>query len=161
MGSQEGRGPQTDKHLPQSPFTGQLFQITTFGISFYQSNISTQPTFIKQQLHNTVCVECLPACTLQCTVVVESAFSIYLSIKIQQTPNIKQHVLVTASSTSGQSTFLVNQQSSNALSFRTASRQQLLVNKDSENEKRIHTSTVSIQYLFVLQLSAKSMYLTE
>ncbi len=34
-------GPQTDKHLPQSPFTSQLFQITTFGIDFYQSNLST------------------------------------------------------------------------------------------------------------------------
>jgi hypothetical protein len=26
----EGRGPQTDKHLPQSPFTGQIFRMTTF-----------------------------------------------------------------------------------------------------------------------------------
>ncbi len=32
-----GRGPQTDKHLPQSQF----FKITTFGIGFYQSNLST------------------------------------------------------------------------------------------------------------------------
>ncbi len=29
------------KHLPQSPLTGQFFQITTFGIAFYQSNLST------------------------------------------------------------------------------------------------------------------------
>ncbi len=34
-------GPQTDKHLPQSPFTGKFFYITTFGIAFYQSNLST------------------------------------------------------------------------------------------------------------------------
>jgi hypothetical protein len=32
----EGRGPQTAKHLPQSPFTGQFFKITTYGIVFYQ-----------------------------------------------------------------------------------------------------------------------------
>jgi hypothetical protein len=25
MGPKEGRGPRTDKHLPQSPFTGQFF----------------------------------------------------------------------------------------------------------------------------------------
>ncbi len=40
--SRRGRGPQTDKHLPQSPFTGQFFQITTFGIALYQSNLSTK-----------------------------------------------------------------------------------------------------------------------
>jgi hypothetical protein len=40
MGSQKGRGPQTDKQLPQSPFTGQLFYKTSFGIAFYQSNLS-------------------------------------------------------------------------------------------------------------------------
>ncbi len=28
--TQEGRGPQTNKHLPQSLFTGQTFQMTTF-----------------------------------------------------------------------------------------------------------------------------------
>ncbi len=39
--TQEGRGPQTGKHLPQSPFTGQLFQMTTFGIAVYQSYLST------------------------------------------------------------------------------------------------------------------------
>ncbi len=37
----EGRGLQTDKHLPQSLFTGQCFYITTFDIAFYQSNLST------------------------------------------------------------------------------------------------------------------------
>jgi hypothetical protein len=37
----EGREPQPDKHLPQSPFIGQFFLITTFGIAFYQSNLST------------------------------------------------------------------------------------------------------------------------
>jgi hypothetical protein len=36
-----GRGPQTNKNLPQSPFTGQCFYVTTFGIAFYQSNLST------------------------------------------------------------------------------------------------------------------------
>ncbi len=29
------------EHLPQSPFTDQFFKITTFGIAFYQSNLST------------------------------------------------------------------------------------------------------------------------
>jgi hypothetical protein len=28
------------KHLSQSLFTGQYFKITTFGIAFYQSNLS-------------------------------------------------------------------------------------------------------------------------
>jgi hypothetical protein len=40
----EWRGPQTDNHLPQSPFTGQFFFMTTFCISFYQSNLSTVTT---------------------------------------------------------------------------------------------------------------------
>jgi hypothetical protein len=35
----EGRGPQTDKHLPQSPFTGKFFYITLFGIAFYHSSL--------------------------------------------------------------------------------------------------------------------------
>jgi hypothetical protein len=29
------------KYLPQSPFTWPIFSITTFGIAFYQSNLST------------------------------------------------------------------------------------------------------------------------
>jgi hypothetical protein len=32
-----GSGPQTDKHLPQSPFTGEFFKMTTFCIAFYES----------------------------------------------------------------------------------------------------------------------------
>ncbi len=32
-----GWRPQTDKHLPQSSFTGQFFHITTFGIAFLLS----------------------------------------------------------------------------------------------------------------------------
>ncbi len=35
-----GSGPQTDKHLPQSPFTGQLFQMTIFCIVFYESYLT-------------------------------------------------------------------------------------------------------------------------
>jgi hypothetical protein len=34
-------GPQRDKHLPQSPFTGNFFEMTTFWIVFYLSNLST------------------------------------------------------------------------------------------------------------------------
>ncbi len=34
-------GPQTDKHLPKSPFTGQFFYLTTFCISFYEFYLST------------------------------------------------------------------------------------------------------------------------
>jgi hypothetical protein len=41
MGSQERRGPQTDKTPAAKPFTGKRFLITTFGIAFYQSNLST------------------------------------------------------------------------------------------------------------------------
>jgi hypothetical protein len=29
------------KHLPQSPFKGQFFKITTFAVVFYKSNLST------------------------------------------------------------------------------------------------------------------------
>ncbi len=36
----EGRGPQTDKHLPQSPFTSKFLQMTTFCVAFYESNLS-------------------------------------------------------------------------------------------------------------------------
>ncbi len=34
-------GPRTDKHLPQSLFAGQFFKITTFGVAFYRSILST------------------------------------------------------------------------------------------------------------------------
>ncbi len=34
-------GPQTEKHLPQSSFTGQFFKMTTFCIAFYESYLST------------------------------------------------------------------------------------------------------------------------
>jgi hypothetical protein len=36
-----GSGPQTDKHLPQSPFAGQFFRKTTFFFAFYESYLST------------------------------------------------------------------------------------------------------------------------
>ncbi len=35
-------GPQTDKHLPQSPFTDQFFLDDDFGIAFYESYLSTE-----------------------------------------------------------------------------------------------------------------------
>jgi hypothetical protein len=35
-----GSRPQTDKHLPQSPFTGLFFEMTTFCIAFYESHLS-------------------------------------------------------------------------------------------------------------------------
>ncbi len=38
--TQKRRGPQTDKSLPQSLFTGKFFQMTTFCIAFYRSNLS-------------------------------------------------------------------------------------------------------------------------
>jgi hypothetical protein len=41
-----GRGPQTDKHLPQSPFTGKLYLITTFGNAFYQSFYGVYPSLL-------------------------------------------------------------------------------------------------------------------
>ncbi len=34
-------GPQTDKHLPQSPLTCQFFSMTTFCIAFFESYLST------------------------------------------------------------------------------------------------------------------------
>ncbi len=40
-GHRRGGGLRHIKHLPQSPFTGNFFYITTFGIAFYQSNVST------------------------------------------------------------------------------------------------------------------------
>jgi hypothetical protein len=38
MGSQEGREPQTDKHLLQSPFTGKFVLMTTFCFGVYTVN---------------------------------------------------------------------------------------------------------------------------
>jgi hypothetical protein len=35
--------PQADKHLPQSPLTGQYFYMTTFYIVFYKSYLSALP----------------------------------------------------------------------------------------------------------------------
>ncbi len=39
MKSQEERGLRHIKHLPQTPCTGKYFQITTFALAFYQSNL--------------------------------------------------------------------------------------------------------------------------
>ncbi len=41
VGGVRGSGPQTDKHLPQSPFTGQYFLMMTFCIAFCYSYLST------------------------------------------------------------------------------------------------------------------------
>jgi hypothetical protein len=35
------RGLRQIRHLPQSPFKGGFFKISTFGIAFYQCNLST------------------------------------------------------------------------------------------------------------------------
>jgi hypothetical protein len=35
-----GYGPQTDKQLPPSPFTGQFFYMRTFCIAFFDYNLS-------------------------------------------------------------------------------------------------------------------------
>jgi hypothetical protein len=40
-----GSGPQRGKHLPQSP--GQIFRLTTFCITFYESYLSTAHTVSK------------------------------------------------------------------------------------------------------------------
>jgi hypothetical protein len=37
-----GDGPQTDEHLPQSPFTGQFLLMATFCLAFYDSYLSTE-----------------------------------------------------------------------------------------------------------------------
>ncbi len=37
------------KHLPQSLFTGEFFQIMTFGIAFYQSNLSAHTSQTQEQ----------------------------------------------------------------------------------------------------------------
>ncbi len=42
-----GRGPQTDKLLPQSPFTGQFLD-NDIWLAFYQSNLSTGPIELVQ-----------------------------------------------------------------------------------------------------------------
>jgi hypothetical protein len=41
-GEHGGSGPQTDKHLPESPVTGKFFLMTTFWIAFYESYLSTE-----------------------------------------------------------------------------------------------------------------------
>ncbi len=57
MGSQEGMGPQTDKTPAAKSIHRSIFQITTFGIAFYQPNFSMSPSFprtsaTKTRLHN-------------------------------------------------------------------------------------------------------------
>jgi hypothetical protein len=37
------RASKTDKYLPQIPFTGKLFSMTTFCITFYESYLSAAP----------------------------------------------------------------------------------------------------------------------
>ncbi len=44
-----GLGPQTDKHLPQSPFKDQLFQTTTFCFGVYIANQSMPRTYQVKQ----------------------------------------------------------------------------------------------------------------
>jgi hypothetical protein len=44
MGSNEGRGPQTDKTPAAKSLYKSIFFITTFGVAFYQSNLSTTGT---------------------------------------------------------------------------------------------------------------------
>jgi hypothetical protein len=43
-------GSQTDKHLTQIPFTGQLFYMTTFCIAFYESYLSTMYSKLPTQI---------------------------------------------------------------------------------------------------------------
>ncbi len=43
-GGNLGKGPQTDKHLPQSPLTCQYFLMTAFCIAFYEPYFSTART---------------------------------------------------------------------------------------------------------------------
>ncbi len=40
------------KHLPQSPFTGKVFYITTFGVAFYQSNLSMVNAYRQRKCFN-------------------------------------------------------------------------------------------------------------
>ena len=40
-----GSGPQTDKHLPQSLFTDNFFEMTTFCIAFYEPYLSISGTY--------------------------------------------------------------------------------------------------------------------
>ncbi len=59
MGHRRGGGLRQVKHLRQSPFTGQFFYITTIGIAFYQSNLSTSTripsSFSSEQLMEGQC----------------------------------------------------------------------------------------------------------
>jgi hypothetical protein len=41
-----GYGPQTDKHLPKSLFSGQFFQLTAFCIAFFESYLSTSQSLL-------------------------------------------------------------------------------------------------------------------
>jgi hypothetical protein len=41
-----GSGPQTDKHLPQSPFTRKFFLMMTLCIAFYECYLSTLPPIV-------------------------------------------------------------------------------------------------------------------
>jgi hypothetical protein len=50
---------QTDKHLPQSPFTGHFFKMTTFFIAFYESYLSTQQTYVFVEIGRSVLICCL------------------------------------------------------------------------------------------------------
>ncbi len=57
-GHRRGEGLRQIKHLPQSPFTCKFFLITTFGIAFYQFNLSTDTTFReKSPARDRVCYE--------------------------------------------------------------------------------------------------------
>ncbi len=46
--TQEGRGPQTDKHLPRNPSTGQFVRVTTFCFGVYKVNQSRECTITKE-----------------------------------------------------------------------------------------------------------------
>ncbi len=53
-----GRRPQTDKPLPQGPFTGKVFYMT-FCIAFYQCNFSSYPRPSTTQTSDRSCGTCL------------------------------------------------------------------------------------------------------
>jgi hypothetical protein len=48
--TKEGRDLQTDKHVPQSPLTGQFFMMTTFCIAFYESYLSMVAPSVGKQV---------------------------------------------------------------------------------------------------------------
>ncbi len=92
-----GSGPQTDKHLPQIPLTGQFFQMTTFCIAFYISSLCCAKRCMANSSWCCICTVCLQQPVLHLCVSVCKSFvtwtNLYIGVRFTFfSLNVSKHV---------------------------------------------------------------------